>query len=111
MIRLYLAGAALIAFLAVGTGFAAQSQKVKSLRKDLAAANQRVIAAEYAAEKSAEVETITRTVYVRAEKASVEIQKTDPQCANAEPTLAAWRAGLASLHEGSSSVGYSTSQP
>lgn len=111
MIRLYIAGGVLAALLALGGYVWLQSVQLKQARADLASAKARAEAAEFAAAQSAKVETITRTVYIQAEKAKANVLKTDPQCAAAGSTLDAWRDGLRSLHEEAERADYTARRP
>ncbi|WP_343683995.1 hypothetical protein [Asticcacaulis sp.] len=111
MIRTYFALFGLSLCIVLGAFIWVQSEELKKARFSLGLAEARAEAAKYAAQQSAKVEAVTRTVYVRAEKAKADVRQTDPQCSNPQSTLDAWRAGIASLHEAHDGVGDTESRP
>lgn len=99
MIRIYLAGAALVAFLWLGGAFAWQGQQLKAAQKRIVSLKAEKLALEASAKKEAEIQTVTRTVYRTVEKVKHEIAAVDPQCANEGALVAAWSAGIDRVRE------------
>lgn len=99
MIRFYLIGGALVAFLTLGGMFAWQGQQLRARKAEVEKLQSQVKSAAETAQIEYRTQTVIRKIYVASEQARENVKQVDPQCSNDGPLVAAWRTGLDGLHK------------
>lgn len=100
MMRLYIVGG----FVALMAGMAAalwvQSERLKTHRFEIAVLTAKLNAAERTAAIDLRTRTIIREIHTTSREAQTHVEASpDPECANPEPVLDAWRSGIGSLRQ------------
>lgn len=94
MIRLYIAGAVIVAFAGLSGLVWVQNKQLDAKASEIVSLKAEKAALEASAQKEAEIQTVTRTVYRTVERVKHEISTVDPQCANEGAFVAAWSSGI-----------------
>ncbi|WP_140985775.1 hypothetical protein [Asticcacaulis tiandongensis] len=100
MIRFYIAGGALALVTGMAATLWAQSERLEAQRSEIAVLTAKLDAAERTAIIDGRTRTLIRDIHIKSDEAQTHVEASpDPECANPEPVLGAWRAGLDSLRQ------------
>ncbi|MEM9964598.1 MAG: hypothetical protein AAGC58_04545 [Asticcacaulis sp.] len=95
MIRDYLAGGALIAVIGLGGLSWWQGQTLIARKAEVEKLEADLKAAETAVKIEHRTQTVIREIHVKSSEAQADVKAApDPECANPQPVLDAWRGGI-----------------